>query len=191
MDTNNEYRTMCMESPEIQTNWNPLVGDFMLTKSSYCDEGNNNCTENKPCSHCLEMGNVYVISGKYDYDKSVGGTHWFFGGGACVNDGGHICNDTHCSIMSESGFSTIRPSPFKCSPDDMLWMPRQDQIQSMFLNGLTNHSKTRHFIEWLDTEAEYNAYTYSLEMLWLMFYMCEVHNKQWNPMSNIKKWEDI
>jgi len=71
------------------------------------------------------------------------------------------------------------------------WIPRQDQIQSMFLNGLTEHNKLRKFIEWLDSKAEYNPYTYSLEMLWLMFYMYEKHNKKWNPVSNIKEWEFI
>ena len=192
MDLKIEYRTMCMNSPEIQSKWKPEVGDFMLTKSTYCDEDDeNDCTENKPCPDCLEMGNVYVISGKYDYAESVGGTHWFFGGSACIHGDGHRCNDTQCYIMSESGFSTIQPSPFKCSKEDMLWMPRQDQIQSMFLNGLTDHYKVRYFIQWLDTEAEYNAHTYSLEMLWLMFYMNKVHHKQWNPMSNVKKWELI
>ena len=189
MDLKIEYRLMCLSAPEIQNNWNPDVGDFMLTKSTYCDEGENDCTENKPCSHCLEMGNVYVISGKYDYAQSVGGTHYFFGGGACVNDGGHTCNDTYCSIMSESGFSTIHPSPFKCSKEDMLWMPRQDQIQSMFLNGLTNIYKLKRFIRWLDIEVTFNTHTYTLEMLWLMFFMDKVHFKQWNSMGNVKKWE--
>jgi len=192
MDTNNEYRAMCMNSPEIQSKWNPSEGDFMLTKSSYCDGQNNNgCTDNKPCLHCLEMGNVYVISGKYDYDELVGGTHWFFGGSACVKGDGCRCNDTHCSIMSESGYSTIVPSPFKCSKEDMVWLPRQDQIQSMFLNGYTEISKVRKFTWWIDTEAEYNGFKDSLEMLWLMFYMRTIHNKQWNKMVNVKKWEDI
>jgi len=71
------------------------------------------------------------------------------------------------------------------------WLPRQDQIQSIFLNGLTEHNKLRKLIEWLDSKAEYNPYTYSLEMLWLMFYMYEKHNKKWNPISNIKEWEYI
>ena len=160
MDLNKEYRAMCMNSPVIQSKWNPSEGDFMLTKSSYCDEDNeNDCTNNKPCPHCLEMGNVYVISGKYDYAESVGGTHYFFGGGACVNDGGHSCNDTQCSIMTESGHSTIQPQLYGSHPKNgFLWLPRQDQIQSMFLNGLTNIYKLKRFIGWLDIEVTFNTH---------------------------------
>lgn len=193
MDLTKEYRLMCLEAIEIQNNWEPENGDFMVTKSTYCEgeENEDNCSDEKPCSDCLEMGNVYVISGKYDYAESVGGTHWFFGGGACVRGEGNMCNDTYCSIMSESGYSTILPSRFKRSKNEMLWLPRQDQIQSMFLNGLTEQYKVRKFIEWLDVEADYNPHTYSLEMLWLMFYMYEVCKKQWNATSNIKKWENV
>ena len=190
MDTNNEYRLMCLNSSEIQNNWNPEVGDFMLAKAAYCDEDNIDCTEEKPCAECLESDNVYVISGKYDYAESVGGTHWFYGGMACVNGNGHICNDTQCYIMTESGHSTIQPQMYGShAKDTYLWLPRQDQIQSMFLNGLTEQYKVKRFIEWLDKDANYNPHTYSLEMLWLMFYMNKVHYKQWNPMSNVKKWE--
>jgi len=77
------------------------------------------------------------------------------------------------------------------SGEYVYWLPRQDQIQSMFLDGLTESHKVRKFIEWLDSKAEYNPYTYSLEMLWLMFYMYEKHNKKWNAISNVKEWEYV
>jgi len=77
------------------------------------------------------------------------------------------------------------------SGEYVYWLPRQDQIQSMFLNGLTESHKVRKFVEWLDSKAEYNPHTYSLEMLWLMFYMYEKHNKKWDVISNIKEWEII
>jgi len=63
------------------------------------------------------------------------------------------------------------------SGEYVYWLPRQDQLRKL--------------IEWLDSKAEYNPYTYSLEMLWLMFYMYEKHNKKWNPINNIKEWEYI
>ena len=188
MDTNNEYRTMCINSPEIQSKWNPAEGDFMLTKSSYCNDFDE-CTDNIPCPECLEMGNVYVISGKYDFHESIGGTHWFFGGSSCVKGEGNICNDTYCFIMTESGYAKNHSKLYTSSKDDKVWLPRQDQIQSMFLSGLTESYKVRRFLEWLNEEAEYNPHTYSLEMLWLMFYMFEIQDKAWNATSNIKKWQ--
>jgi len=191
MDLNLEYRLMCLEASEVQNNWKPEVGDFMLALAPYCSDDNKSCTDNKPCSNCLEMDNHYVISGKDNFAKSIGGAHWFFDGSACVKGEGNICNDTHCSIMTESGYSTIVPSPFRCSKEDMLWLPRQDQIQAMFLNGLTNIYKIKRFIGWMDIEVTFNTHTYSLEMLWLMFYMDQVHSKQWNPMENVKRWEVI
>lgn len=188
MDTSLEYRLMCLKANEIQQQWKPEDGDYMVSKASYC--GDDDCNEDTPCSSCLKMSNLWVISGQYNYHESVGGSHWFFGGSACSKDGGNRANDTHCFIMTNTGHSEIGHRFNTVSKNKMLWLPRQDQLQSLFWNGLTNVHKIRRFTEWLQT-ATYNPYTESLESLWLKCYMEEVHHKEWNAISNIKKWEEI
>jgi hypothetical protein len=191
MDTSKEYRWMCLKAKELQENWTPSIGDYIISKCGYCYDDDKECTKEEPCIDCLKMDNTYVISGQYNYNASIGGTHWFFGGTACVKGDGCMCNDTSCYIMTESGHSTIQHDLFVSAKNKMLWLPRQDQIQDMFLNGLTNPYKVKEFIKWLDTKASYNTFTYSLEMLWLMFYMYKVYNKKWNAISNILNWETV
>lgn len=191
MDIGKEYRLMCLKAKEIQKLWKPKKGDYMVSKASYCCDENNNCNEKEPCFDCLERDNVYIISGEYKYDESVGGYHYFYGGEACVRGDGNKCNDTFCFIMTESGFSEISNRFYTSAKSRKMWLPRQDQIQNMFLSGLTEHAKVRRFIEYLDTKGSYNPYTYSLEMLWLQFFMYEKYKKEWNETSNIKEWELI
>lgn len=187
MDASTIYKIMCYKAKELQSKWNPKVGDFMSTKASFCDE-EDECSKNNVCEDCLEMSNVFVISGESTFVEEIGGQHWFYGGSPCVKGDGNRMNDTYCFTMTRSGHSEI-DQYYASSPEDKIWLPRQDQLQQMFHPGLTNHYKLRYFIEWLDTAATYNPYTYSLEMLWLMFYMHSKHQKKWNATSNIQEWE--
>jgi len=180
MDLSIEYRSMCLQAQEIQSNWNPLKGDYMISKASYCGSNDEGCTEEYPCIDCLEMDNTYVISGQYNYHESVGGTHWFFGGHACVKGDGNMCNDTACYIMTNNGHSTISHELFTSNKTKMLWLPRQDQIQSMLFDKISELYRTRLLIEWSDNNIEYTKSHYSLEMLWLMFFMDKNFNKMWN-----------
>lgn len=188
MDLSIEYRQMCLQAQEIQSNWNPIVGDYMISKASYCGNNDDGCTDEYPCIDCLEMDNTYVISGQYNYHESVGGTHWFFGGHACVKGNGNMCNDTACYIMTESGHSTISHELFTSNKTKMLWLPRQDQIQLMFLSKISELYRTRLLIEWSDNNIEYTKSHYSLEMLWLMFFMDKKFNKIWD--CNNQKWAE-
>jgi len=193
MDLSIEYRSMCLQAQEIQDNWNPLKGDYMISKASYCGSNDEGCTEEYPCIDCLEMDNTYVISGQYNYHESVGGTHWFFGGHACVKGDGNMCNDTACYIMTNNGHSTISHELFTSNKTKMLWLPRQDQIQAMFLNEITPSFKIRKFInfmDWLDHEIKYyDTSLFSLEMLWLIYFMYKTYNKEWD--INKQKWIQI
>jgi hypothetical protein len=53
------------------------------------------------------------------------------------------------------------------------------------MTALNSYSKTKEFVKWLDTEI-YNPFTFSLEMLWLMFYMEQRYNKRWDAV--VKEW---
>lgn len=185
MDLGKKYRIMCYKSQEIQDKWTPTEGDFMLSLASYCD-----CNKESICDECLEMDNVYVISGEYSFVEEVGGKHWLYGGTPCVRGDGNRLNDTYCFTMTRTGYSEITNEFYRSSVKDHLWLPRQDQIQDMLLKGLANVSKLVYFTQWLKT-ATYNPHTYSMEMLWLMYYMEEVHNKKWNAFSNVMNWEEI
>ena len=181
MDTTLDYRLKCLKSKEIQEEWYPQMGDYMVALASYCD-----CEEKEPCSKCLEMSNVFVISSQFDFNESVGGTHWFFGAGTCIRGEGIKCNSTYSHVMTESGDSEVENEFYICSKNKMLWLPRQDQIQSMMLN---NYNKTDvgilySFTDWIENNIKINelypSSSYSLEELWLMYYMYTNYNKIWN-----------
>lgn len=188
MDNSKEYKLMCLKSFEIQKQWEPQDGDFMVSKCSYCRESG--CSEEVPCVNCLKMCNTFVISGHHHGHKLIGGDSWFFGGSPCNRNGGNLMNETHCFVMNESGKSIFSNEFYVSRKDKMLWLPRQDQIQNMFLNGCTIVKK----IELLDNyilNANYNPHTITLEQLWLKYYMFYKFNKEWNETSNIKEWENI
>ncbi|ATF13554.1 hypothetical protein A616_16690 [Brevibacillus brevis X23] len=190
MDVSPYYRVMCQKAVELQNIWRVQVGDYISTRSSYCEEGS--CSESQMCLDCAKMANTFVISGKYDYSESIGGTHWFYGGHSSVLGLGNVINSTSCHVMTKDGFSGIYKHKHECgSTAEKVWLPRQDQYLDMFLIGLTYKSKIKAFIDYIETVAEYNLFTDSLEMVWLCFYMKEKHNKKWNRLSNIMHWEQI
>ena len=188
MDLNNEYKLMCLKADDIQNNWQPIKGDFMCTKHSYCHKNQNGCTDNDPCIDCLKMGNVYVISGEYSYHESVGGIHWFFGGNACVRGEGNLCNDTQCYIMTESGYSTISSKYYTSSKSKMLWLPRQDQIQDILRS---HYDYTRENIRFdfhlFNAHKPVEWQTWTDEMLWLTLCMSRVYSKRWI----INEWSKV
>ncbi|WP_237712728.1 hypothetical protein [Paenibacillus elgii] len=187
IDTSVEYVLMSQRATELQEIWNPQDGDFFTTTSSYCG----GCNTNRMCKDCARMTNKYVVSGRYDYHKSIGGTHWFFFGHACVRGYGNFADSTASYVFTKDGKSGIYDR-FTCSSqEEMVWLPRQDQLQEISWNGLSNQEKIRRFIEYLDIEENYSIHNDSLESLWLSLYMKEKHNKKWNRISNINEWEEI
>jgi hypothetical protein len=176
---------MCYKAKELQDSWNPKIGDYMVSTASYCGNDDPNCDESGICKECLEMSNIYVISGQFDFVEELGGRHWFYGGSPCVKGDGNRMNDTHCYVMTRKGNSMLTNRFLQSSQKQKTWLPRQDQIQEMFMTALNSYSKTKEFVKWLDTEI-YNPFTFSLEMLWLMFYMEQRYNKRWDAV--VKEW---
>jgi hypothetical protein len=91
---------MCLKAEEIQQQWNPQIGDYIIAKASYCCDEDDNCNDIFPCEDCLRMSNEYVISGKYYFHESVGGTHWYYGGHSCVRGLGNRMNSTSCYVRT-------------------------------------------------------------------------------------------
>lgn len=76
-----DYLIGCIFDDEIQQRWVPGVGDIIVTN----------------------MGRIYVISAKENFDERIGGTMYYYGGGACNRDGGHVLDSTFCYTANESG----------------------------------------------------------------------------------------
>lgn len=76
-----EYILEKIFDDSIQKKWYPQEGDIIV-----------GCT-----------GNIFVISGSYKLHSSLGGEEFYFGGGTCSRDGGHILNETYCHTMNQSG----------------------------------------------------------------------------------------
>lgn len=66
---------------EVQSGWIPTIGDIIV-----------GCT-----------GNIFIISGKHELIKELGGTVYFFGGGFCNRNGSSQMNETYCPTMNKDG----------------------------------------------------------------------------------------
>lgn len=72
----------------------------------------------------------------------------------------------------------------------VLWLPRQEDIQEMLPKEyITVAAMLSHFYRWTMDEDFYLEDAFAgnetMEMLWLAFYMHEVHNKAWTE----KGWQ--
>ncbi|GAV11437.1 hypothetical protein [Paenibacillus sp. NAIST15-1] len=188
MNTSLEYRLMCMKATEIQDLWEPQVGDYLVSKASYCYNGI--CEPASPCNECLEMSNVYVVSGKYDFHESIGGTHWYYGGHSCGRGHGSLINSTGCYVMNRSGHNSSQELDYEISAvSEHLWLPRLDQIQEMLFKGSNCYEKTMYFVRWIDTNKYYMS-DESPEELWLKYLMEKQYNKKWRNEGKHKFWEE-
>jgi len=74
--------------------------------------------------------------------------------------------------------------------NEVIWLPRQDQIQEMVKKDSINIELNKFYVFCLEKNyAGHNLPTAifsSLEQLWLAFYMYEKHNKIWNGEKWIK-----
>lgn len=64
-----------------------------------------------------------------------------------------------------------------------IWLPRQDQLQDMVMDGVNPIAKISEFYHVM--RLDYGQIFQSMEQLWLAFIMSELYNKRWNG----KDWE--
>lgn len=76
-----DYILECIFDEDIQKSWSPSIGDIIVG----------------------ETGNIFVVSGEHRLVDELGSTLYFFGGGLCNRDGGHILDSTFCYTMNKSG----------------------------------------------------------------------------------------
>jgi len=72
----------------------PKVGDWFISKASYCGGENPKCTSENPCPECLDMCNQFIISGQHC------GIDFFYGGHWCNRKGGCTLNETDCYVLT-------------------------------------------------------------------------------------------
>jgi len=76
--------------------------------------------------------------------------------------------------------------------EELIWLPRQDQIQKEFVNirgiGSKGYTLVKYFCEWLISDSTDVMYDLSsMEQIWLAFYMHEKHKKIWDGTKWKKK----
>ena len=103
--------------------WKPKMGDWFVLKASYCPKGGS-CTDDKPCLKCLaNHGNVFVISDTH-YDKD-----FFFGGGWCTRSPtSHICDETHCAVLTIDKEKMEKKDPYTHFITEALHIEKPNQI---------------------------------------------------------------
>lgn len=76
-----EYILECIFDDDIQKKWIPGVGDIIVGYT----------------------GNIFVISVIDRLHKSLGGSMYYFGGGACTRGSGCVMDSTYMYTANESG----------------------------------------------------------------------------------------
>ncbi len=172
---------MCAKAKELQENYIPSDGDYVIAKASYDSDFNVNCSDDNPCDECIVDDNIFVIDNHYDYAKSIGGTYWFFDGTLCSKDGGNIANDTCCSVITKTGkknnLGLYSIYPLK----DFLWIPKLNQLIKL----LTVSKFYDYFVQ---SKGCIDESQNDLEINILMYLMKDKYNKYWNYEE--KQWRE-
>jgi len=75
---------------------------------------------------------------------------------------------------------------------EYIWLPRQDQIQEMYFNNAYPCTIITKFYKWFDRTIEKliencEGLDWSMEKLWLSYFMHEKHSKIWSEGKWVKK----
>jgi len=156
MDDSLEYIAMC-DCPEIQDIWEPAIGDWVSVREKVLWDGYN---------LCASKGDVTIVLGLDERGYS---------GNPIIGDVDDIAFYPECSWK---GFDDT-------PKENLIWLPRQDQLQAMYLAMMPAGTYTKVFtlIEEFYGHFEkygYPSYAYSMEQLWLAFAMKTLHNKTWS-----------
>lgn len=205
MDTSVEYQIMCMKCFEIQGYLNVdrskdikgilherglKKGDFILMH--HTNSSHNNIQEVNVCHVDFNIvnqddGEIFYLEGRemYNYIQPL------LGFSHCMRV------ELNFPVWKIQNLSEDNSDPFRhlfyylqngYYNQCIWWLPRQDQLQELIWNkcyvgkmigGMNNTI----FNRWLMQSGLYIS-KYSLEMLWLMFYMKEAHRKEWTLVSS-------
>lgn len=69
-------------------------------------------------------------------------------------------------------------------PTQYTWLPRQEQLQNIYVDSYAINCIVYQFNEWWEKKGNYNLFLKSMEQLWLAFVMKKIYNKTWDG----EKW---
>jgi hypothetical protein len=180
MDLSLRYKMMCQQATEIQKTWldsKAKDGDWFIAKAGYCGK----CTDENPCRSCLDMSNVYVVSGT-NFNRE-----FFFYGHYCNRTGGCLLDETASEIFLADSEKVNHPehSPFTHFQSEFLWLPRIDQLQQILRKHFVDCTREnlRILFHQFDVEKPVEWQSWTDEMLWLALVMKQTHRKTWNGKS--------
>lgn len=168
MDTSEIYIKMC-NCEEVQWLWEPEEGDWF-----YVDLDDDE----------LEARGVDSLT-HWIYDNREKSIYW--------------------NKFDEDAFMLVDAGEFK--RNELIWLPRQDQMQKLIQDNLFEYDNGDNkigcgtdclldsfisFVERFTTDIEpHDIDPFSMEKLWLMFYMAEEHNLIWDfNNEHWKKYKD-
>ena len=90
----------------------------------------------------------------------------------------------YCPVCAkELSITPLYSVTLRFEGDDNIWLPRQDQLQGMVVDGYEACGLLFNFYHWFE-DNKHDFITpyldYSMEQLWLAFVMKEKYNKVWN-----------
>jgi hypothetical protein len=162
MGATNIYVLMSEKATEIQTKWNPVIGDYVKirNKKQLIEHSRN-------IKYIDDVTIVLGIDDEYDSHLPI------------------IGNVTDYGLYPECSWVRFEP----VDKNELIWLPKQDQLQVM-LDGdnyvsFYNLVNSLSGYETLD-ESPYKIYATddhpiipSMEQIWLTYVMEQIYNKKW------------
>ncbi len=158
MDKTKEYISMCEKAVEIQRGWKSkkvYIGDTIFVK------------------YLVET--IFITREPiFSNDKDEGG---------CDREYIQFEETIPSKVLLIKVFAKEAFYKYDDGELNVIWLPRQDQLQEMYDNGQGfTHQNLEHFFRWYKSGIGQFS---SMEQLWLVFVMSEKYNKIWNG----KDWE--
>jgi hypothetical protein len=176
MDTSDKYIKMCESATEIQKNI-PIEGVF-AEKYGYWETVDEDTQKRRISYHIYTV--IYGV--KY---------YWPRGG----NNSGGISQAW--AYTTGGTLSVSDNDPRSQSVKDMIWLPKQDELEKLMLERKYTDSNNDYMPWWL--LKDFHNFVFnptrivtefkSMEQLWLVYLMDEKYNKEWNSVE--MKWKLI
>ena len=131
----------------------------------------------------IKMSDCPEIQGQRGRHANIGSV-WWFKGSMSLEEG--ICTYHRGKGQVVSGmFDEEDWMSLSIAPDLFIWLPLQHQLQAMYLKDMPDgtYQKVATLAEVFHDYHEkngYPVYAYTMDQLWLAFYMFEKHQKTWD-----------
>lgn len=173
MDTSREYIEMlrklaqqCYEVEEesfIQDGWKMQKGDYVVEYLLYHEE-------------------CFLVTRAHIQNKTSEGV--------IIYNPNYIFKGIHIDIGLPDSEVLEKIQTRKTKKQNLIWLPRQDQLQEMvYYNGITGHL-LNDFDRWYRIDSPQGVERWSFEQLWLAYVMKEKYGKVWNKEAWVKGFKE-